>query len=75
MARGVQDGLRVLVHNQIRGEAARQIAGDIGCAKLPIEICGAGCTFEEGSEERHDETIATLVEVPETSAHRGPAGL
>ena len=58
MARGVQDGLRVLVHNQIRGEAARQIAGDIGCAKLPIEICGAGCTFEGGSEERHDETIS-----------------
>merc|ERR1711981_1213971 len=26
-----------------------------------IEICGAGCTFEEGPEECHDKTIASLV--------------
>merc|ERR1719357_491586 len=30
--------------------------GDTGCEKLPIEICGAGCTFEEGPEECHDKT-------------------
>merc|ERR1711963_1286109 len=27
-----------------------KFVGDTSCEKLPIEICGAGCTFEEGEE-------------------------
>merc|ERR1712051_583052 len=27
-----------------------KFVGDTGCEKLPVEICGAGCTFEEGEE-------------------------
>merc|ERR1712037_920595 len=49
-----------------------KFVGDTGCEKLPIEICGAGCTFEEGDEECHDKTIATLVDVPEEVCDLNP---
>merc|ERR1712072_477599 len=49
-----------------------KFVGDTGCEKLPIEICGAGCTFEEGPEECHDKTIATLVDVPEEVCDLNP---
>ena len=26
-----------------------KFVGDTGCEKLPVEICEAGCVFEEGS--------------------------
>ena len=42
-----------------------KFVGDTGCEKLPVEICGAGCTYEEGAEECHDKVIASLVDVPE----------
>merc|ERR1719312_1998281 len=28
-----------------------KFVGDTACEKLPVEICGAGCTYEEGEEE------------------------
>ena len=49
-----------------------KFVGDTGCEKLPIEICGAGCTFEEGPEECHDKVIATLVDVPEEICDLNP---
>merc|ERR1711983_471874 len=49
-----------------------KFVGDTGCEKLPIEICGAGCTFEEGPEECHDKVIATLVDVPEEVCDLNP---
>merc|ERR1712066_373291 len=39
---------------------------------LPVEICGAGCVFEEGPEECHDKTIASLVDVPEEQCDLNP---
>merc|ERR1719244_815022 len=45
---------------------------DTGCKKLPIEICGAGCVFEEGEEECHEKEVDTLVEVPEESCDLNP---
>merc|ERR1711962_977857 len=33
-----------------------KFVGDSSCEKLPVEICGAGCPFEEGAEECHDKT-------------------
>ena len=42
-----------------------KFVGDTSCEKLPVEICGAGCTLEEGEEECHDKVIASLVDVPE----------
>merc|ERR1712106_772031 len=32
-----------------------KFVGDTSCEKLPVEICGAGCTYEEGTEECHDK--------------------
>jgi hypothetical protein len=32
--------------NAIRLVCAGKFVGDSKCEKLPIEICGAGCTFE-----------------------------
>jgi len=49
-----------------------KFVGDTGCEKLPVEICGAGCTFEEGPEECHDKTIASLVDVPEEVCDLNP---
>merc|ERR1712123_11590 len=49
-----------------------KFVGDTGCEKLPIEICGAGCTFEEGPQECHEKVIATLVDVPEEVCDLNP---
>ena len=49
-----------------------KFVGDTGCEKLPVEICGAGCVFEEGPEECHDKTIASLVDVPEEVCDLNP---
>ena len=37
-----------------------QFLADSQCEKLPVEICGAGCTFEEGPEKCHDKVISKL---------------
>jgi hypothetical protein len=49
-----------------------KFVGDTGCEKLPIEICGAGCTFEEGDEECHDKTLVSLVDIPEEVCDLNP---
>jgi len=49
-----------------------KFVGDTACEKLPIEICGAGCTFEEGEEECHDKVIVSLVDVPEEVCDLNP---
>merc|ERR1740131_106215 len=49
-----------------------KFVGDTGCEKLPVEICGAGCTYEEGPEECHDKVIASLVDVPEEVCDLNP---
>jgi len=49
-----------------------KFVGDTGCEKLPIEICGAGCTFEEGPEECHDKVLVSLVDVPEEICDLNP---
>jgi len=49
-----------------------KFVGDTSCEKLPIEICGAGCTYEEGPEECHDKVIATTVDVPEEICDLNP---
>ena len=49
-----------------------KFVGDTSCEKLPIEICGAGCTYEEGPEECHDKVTATLVDVPEEVCDLNP---
>ena len=49
-----------------------KFVGDTGCEKLPVEICGAGCTFEEGEEECHDKVITSLVDVPEEVCDLNP---
>merc|ERR1712172_28426 len=46
--------------------------GDTGCEKLPVEICGAGCVFEEGVEECHDKVLTSLVDVPEEHCDLNP---
>jgi len=46
--------------------------GDTKCEKLPVEICGQGCTTQEGPEECHNKDIDTLVDVPEESCDLNP---
>merc|ERR1719497_240832 len=49
-----------------------KFVGDTACEKLPVEICGAGCTYEEGPQECHDKVTATLVDVPEEVCDLNP---
>merc|ERR1712226_764042 len=49
-----------------------KFVGDTACEKLPVEICGAGCTFEEGPEECHEKVITSLVDVPEEICDLNP---
>ena len=53
-------------------EPEGKLVGDTSCEKLPVEICGAGCSYEEGEEECHDKTLATVVEVPEEICDLNP---
>lgn len=49
-----------------------KFVADTKCEKLPVEICGAGCTVDEGDEECHDKTITTLLDVPEEVCDLNP---
>jgi len=49
-----------------------KFVGDTNCEKLPIEICGSGCTTTEGAEECHDKIITSLVDVPEETCDLNP---
>lgn len=49
-----------------------KFVGDTSCEKLPIEICGAGCTAQEGAEECHDKVITSLIDVPEETCDLNP---
>ena len=49
-----------------------KFVGDTKCEKLPVEICGAGCVFEEGPEECHDKVVTSLIDVPEEVCDLNP---
>jgi len=49
-----------------------KFVGDTKCEKLPIEICGAGCSTSEGPEECHDKVITTLIDIPEETCDLNP---
>jgi len=49
-----------------------KFVGDTNCEKLPIEICGSGCTTTEGDEECHDKVVTTLIDVPEETCDLNP---
>jgi len=46
--------------------------GETDCERLPVEICGAGCDYQEGAEECHEKVITTVVEVPEEVCDLNP---
>jgi hypothetical protein len=49
-----------------------KFVGDTGCEKLPVKICGAGCTVEEGELECHDKTVVSAVQLPEEVCDLNP---
>jgi len=49
-----------------------KFVGDTACEKLPVEICGAGCTYEEGDEKCHEKVVASLVDTPEEVCDLNP---
>ena len=49
-----------------------KFVGDTKCEKLPIEICGAGCTSRAGAEECHDKEVTSLIDVPEEVCDLNP---
>ena len=52
-----------------------KFVGDTRCEKLPIELCGQGCTVQPGPEECHDKEITTVVDVPEEVCDLNPRKL
>ena len=42
------------------------------CKKLPIEVCGDGCSFKEEEEKCHEETIMSFIEIPEEICELNP---
>ena len=52
-----------------------KFVGDTKCEKLPIELCGQGCTVQPGPEECHDKDITTVVDVPEEVCDLNPRKL
>ena len=38
---------------------------DTACEKIPVEVCGAGCTYQDGAEECHDRLVTSVIDVPE----------
>ena len=46
--------------------------GETDCEKLPVEICGAGCDYQEGAEECHEKVITAIVEIPEEVCDLNP---
>ena len=49
-----------------------KFVADTVCEKLPVEICGAGCSFQEGTEECHDKVVTSVVEIPEEVCDLNP---
>ena len=49
-----------------------KFVGETSCQKLPIEICGAGCSAVEGPEECHDKTLTNLIDIPEEVCDLNP---
>ena len=49
-----------------------KFVADTKCEKLPTELCGAGCTYEEGPKECHDKVVTSLVDSPEEVCDLNP---
>ena len=49
-----------------------KFVGDTKCEKLPTELCGAGCTYEEGYEECHEKVVTSVVNVPQEICDLNP---
>jgi len=45
---------------------------DSVCQKIPVELCGAGCTFQDGAEECRDKTTTSVVDIPEEVCDLNP---
>ena len=49
-----------------------KFVADTACEKLPTELCGAGCTYEEGEKECHEKVVTSLVDIPEEVCDLNP---
>ena len=49
-----------------------KFVGQTSCTKVPVEICGRGCVYQEGEEECHEKQIDSLVDVPEEICDLNP---
>jgi hypothetical protein len=49
-----------------------KFVGDTACEKIPVEVCGAGCTYQEGAEECHDQEVTSVIDIPEEVCDLNP---
>ena len=52
-----------------------KFVGDTRCEKLPIKLCGQGCSVMEGEEECHDKDVTSVIDVPEEVCDLNPIKL
>ena len=45
---------------------------DTSCEKLPVKICGAGCSYVDGAEECHEKVVTSVVNVPQEICDLNP---
>ena len=55
-----------------REKSPGKFVADTSCEKLPTELCGAGCSYQEGPEECHDKVLTSLVDVPQEVCDLNP---
>ena len=53
-------------------KSPNNFVADTSCEKLPVEVCGRGCTYETGEEECHEKIVASFVDVPEEICDLNP---
>ena len=46
--------------------------GDTACEKIPVEVCGAGCSYQDGAEECHDKLVTSVHDTPEEICDLNP---
>ena len=53
-------------------KSPNNFVADTACEKLPLEVCGKGCTYETGEEECHEKLVASFVDIPEEICDLNP---
>ena len=49
-----------------------KLGTNTNCEKIPLEVCGHGCSYKEGENECHDEAVMSFIQIPEEVCELNP---